>query len=211
MSQIQHLFALCRFVAGVILRSHLPSFERMLWRTCRGNILMKQTDIEVPLEDPVTVSAPSDLRTHFILSALNCASFSGLSSSSANVLYSKTLAILLIWRGLFIGWDHHQHISLIIMLVRNTPSLLHILAKTDIWIYWILDILNFFTCSCNWISSLVSAPRAPIAKSAMMSALTIHCKREDERKRTSHLPSFAETKKMKSLTLQTHGYRIRLV
>src|SRR6218665_3970961 len=47
----------------------------------------------------------------------------------------------------------------------------------------------------------------------MMSTLTIHCQRECEmvRKRTGHLPSYAETKEMKSLTLHTQGCSIGLV
>ena len=44
-----------RFVAGVILRERIPAFERMLWRACRGNVFLKQAEIETPLEDPVTV------------------------------------------------------------------------------------------------------------------------------------------------------------
>lgn len=40
------------FVAGVILRKSLPSFERMLWRACRGNVFLKVAEIEDPLEDP---------------------------------------------------------------------------------------------------------------------------------------------------------------
>jgi len=42
----------------------------------------------------------------------------------------------------------------------------------------------------------------------MMSRVTIHCQREDETvmERTGHSPSFAEAKKMKSLTLHTHGW-----
>lgn len=46
-----------RFVAGVILRERIPSFERMLWRACRGNVFLKQTEIESALEDPSTVSS----------------------------------------------------------------------------------------------------------------------------------------------------------
>lgn len=42
------------FVAGVILRERLPAFERMLWRVCRGNVFLRQADIETPLEDPVS-------------------------------------------------------------------------------------------------------------------------------------------------------------
>lgn len=42
------------FVAGVILRERIPAFERMLWRVCRGNVFLKQAEIETPLEDPVT-------------------------------------------------------------------------------------------------------------------------------------------------------------
>ena len=40
-----------------------------------------------------------------------------------------------------------------------------------------------------------------------MSTLTVHCRWEDEtaRERTGHPPSYAEAKKMKSLTLHTHG------
>merc|ERR1712130_331908 len=40
------------FVAGVILREHLPAFEKMLWRACRGNVFLRQAEIEDPLEDP---------------------------------------------------------------------------------------------------------------------------------------------------------------
>ncbi|XP_054252747.1 V-type proton ATPase 116 kDa subunit a 1 isoform X19 [Indicator indicator] len=42
------------FVAGVISRERIPTFERMLWRVCRGNVFLRQADIESPLEDPVT-------------------------------------------------------------------------------------------------------------------------------------------------------------
>ena len=45
----------CRFVAGVILRERIPAFERMLWRACRGNVFLKQSEIDAPLEDPTTV------------------------------------------------------------------------------------------------------------------------------------------------------------
>src|SRR5678816_4093294 len=47
----------------------------------------------------------------------------------------------------------------------------------------------------------------PLANSAIMSTLTVHCRWDDEtvRERTGHPPSYAEAKKMKSLTLHTHG------
>uniref|UniRef100_A0A672Q8X8 V-type proton ATPase subunit a n=1 Tax=Sinocyclocheilus grahami TaxID=75366 RepID=A0A672Q8X8_SINGR len=43
-----------QFVAGVINRERIPTFERMLWRVCRGNVFLRQTEIEDPLEDPTT-------------------------------------------------------------------------------------------------------------------------------------------------------------
>lgn len=39
-------------MAGVILRERLPSFERLLWRVCHGNVFLRQCDIDVALEDP---------------------------------------------------------------------------------------------------------------------------------------------------------------
>ncbi|XP_076258216.1 V-type ATPase subunit a family protein Vha100-2 isoform X2 [Rhynchophorus ferrugineus] len=42
------------FVAGVINREKVPSFERMLWRISRGNVFLKQAEIQNPLEDPQT-------------------------------------------------------------------------------------------------------------------------------------------------------------
>lgn len=39
------------FVAGVILRERIPAFERMLWRACRGNVFLRQAEIDQPLED----------------------------------------------------------------------------------------------------------------------------------------------------------------
>lgn len=50
------MFVHFRFVAGVILRERIPAFEKMLWRVCRGNVFLRQTEIVNPLEDPVTVS-----------------------------------------------------------------------------------------------------------------------------------------------------------
>ncbi|GAA6218006.1 V-type proton ATPase 116 kDa subunit a isoform X3 [Lates japonicus] len=42
------------FVAGVIGRERIPTFERMLWRVCRGNVFLRQAGIEESLEDPTT-------------------------------------------------------------------------------------------------------------------------------------------------------------
>lgn len=50
------MFVLRRFVAGVISRERIPTFERMLWRVCRGNVFLRKAEIEDPLEDPTTVS-----------------------------------------------------------------------------------------------------------------------------------------------------------
>lgn len=45
----------CRFVAGVIQRERLPAFERLLWRACRGNVFLRQSEITESLNDPTTV------------------------------------------------------------------------------------------------------------------------------------------------------------
>lgn len=44
------------FVAGVINRERVPAFERMLWRISRGNVFLRQAEIEKHLEDPATVN-----------------------------------------------------------------------------------------------------------------------------------------------------------
>lgn len=43
------------FVAGVVNRERVPAFERMLWRISRGNVFVRQAEIEKPMEDPATV------------------------------------------------------------------------------------------------------------------------------------------------------------
>ncbi|NP_001107162.1 V-type proton ATPase 116 kDa subunit a [Xenopus tropicalis] len=42
------------FTAGVINRERMATFERLLWRVCRGNIYLKYTELDTALEDPVT-------------------------------------------------------------------------------------------------------------------------------------------------------------
>jgi len=40
------------FLTGVVVRNKVPSFERVLWRATRGNLYMKQSDIEGQIKDP---------------------------------------------------------------------------------------------------------------------------------------------------------------
>ncbi|XP_010853231.1 PREDICTED: V-type proton ATPase 116 kDa subunit a isoform 4 [Bison bison bison] len=42
------------FTAGVVNRERMASFERLLWRICRGNIYIKFSEMDTVLEDPVT-------------------------------------------------------------------------------------------------------------------------------------------------------------
>nr|CAD7257343.1 unnamed protein product [Timema shepardi] len=42
------------FVAGVVPRERVPAFERMLWRISRGNVFLRQANLEDPLRDPNT-------------------------------------------------------------------------------------------------------------------------------------------------------------
>ncbi|XP_060635689.2 V-type proton ATPase 116 kDa subunit a 4 isoform X2 [Anolis sagrei] len=42
------------FIAGVIKRERMVPFERLLWRACRGNIYLRFSEMDTPLEDPVT-------------------------------------------------------------------------------------------------------------------------------------------------------------
>ncbi|XP_036086738.1 V-type proton ATPase 116 kDa subunit a isoform X3 [Rousettus aegyptiacus] len=42
------------FTAGVVNRERMASFERLLWRVCRGNIYLKFSEMDTVLEDPVT-------------------------------------------------------------------------------------------------------------------------------------------------------------
>uniref|UniRef100_A0A8C3PND2 V-type proton ATPase subunit a n=1 Tax=Calidris pygmaea TaxID=425635 RepID=A0A8C3PND2_9CHAR len=52
--EIIYLLTLLRFTAGVIKRERMIPFERLLWRACRGNIYLRYTEMDTPLEDPVT-------------------------------------------------------------------------------------------------------------------------------------------------------------
>lgn len=45
------------FIAGVIPREKMPSFERMLWFACRGNVFLRYEEIHQPLVDPHTGDA----------------------------------------------------------------------------------------------------------------------------------------------------------
>ena len=45
----------CSFVAGVINRERMASFERLLWIASRGKVFMKWAEIEEEIENLATV------------------------------------------------------------------------------------------------------------------------------------------------------------
>ncbi|XP_062053585.1 V-type proton ATPase 116 kDa subunit a 4 isoform X2 [Lepus europaeus] len=49
-----HVAGKLGFTAGVITRERMASFERLLWRVCRGNVYLRFSEMDAPLEDPVT-------------------------------------------------------------------------------------------------------------------------------------------------------------
>ena len=49
-------------MCGVTNRERMPMFERMLWRVCRGNVFVRQSEVQQPLEDPITVSVGGERR-----------------------------------------------------------------------------------------------------------------------------------------------------
>lgn len=55
----------------MILRERIPAFERMLWRACRGNVFLRQAEIETPLEDPSTVSKDLHSCSVYLAPSLN--------------------------------------------------------------------------------------------------------------------------------------------
>eukprot|EP00026_Physarum_polycephalum_P002686 Phypoly_transcript_02694.p1 GENE.Phypoly_transcript_02694~~Phypoly_transcript_02694.p1 ORF type:complete len:828 (+),score=115.76 Phypoly_transcript_02694:179-2662(+) len=42
------------YITGTITRPKVAAFERVLWRSTRGNLFMRQTDINEPIKDPQT-------------------------------------------------------------------------------------------------------------------------------------------------------------
>ncbi|KAG4304959.1 hypothetical protein PORY_001634 [Pneumocystis oryctolagi] len=55
------------FITGVIPRSRISAFERILWRVLRGNLYMNHTEISSPINDPIT-SEPVDKNVFIIFS-----------------------------------------------------------------------------------------------------------------------------------------------
>uniref|UniRef100_A0A8D1MAD1 V-type proton ATPase subunit a n=1 Tax=Sus scrofa TaxID=9823 RepID=A0A8D1MAD1_PIG len=64
-----HMSGKLGFTAGVIHRERMASFEKLLWRVCRGNIYLKFSEMDTVLEDPVTVGL-SDGRSQVALAAV---------------------------------------------------------------------------------------------------------------------------------------------
>jgi len=68
-------------------------------------------------------------------------------------------------------------------------------------------VVSLLDCQSRGLGIEISAPPAPPNQLSYDEYTTVHCQWEDEtvKERTGHLPSYTEAKKMKSLTLHTHG------
>uniref|UniRef100_A0A7N8YQM9 V-type proton ATPase subunit a n=1 Tax=Mastacembelus armatus TaxID=205130 RepID=A0A7N8YQM9_9TELE len=54
-SSMQRLGAKLGFISGLIQRSKIEAFERMLWRVCKGYTILSSAEVEEYMEDPDTV------------------------------------------------------------------------------------------------------------------------------------------------------------
>lgn len=48
------------FIAGIIDRTRMAGFERMLWRVSKGNLYFHQTEVEDPFRNIKNVSLPAE-------------------------------------------------------------------------------------------------------------------------------------------------------
>uniref|UniRef100_A0A8C1RNA8 V-type proton ATPase subunit a n=1 Tax=Cyprinus carpio TaxID=7962 RepID=A0A8C1RNA8_CYPCA len=54
LTELKHILRRTQQFFDEVCRERMSTFERMLWRVCRGNVFLRQADIEEPLEDPAT-------------------------------------------------------------------------------------------------------------------------------------------------------------
>uniref|UniRef100_A0A8D1YY38 V-type proton ATPase subunit a n=1 Tax=Sus scrofa TaxID=9823 RepID=A0A8D1YY38_PIG len=62
-----HMSGKLGFTAGVIHRERMASFEKLLWRVCRGNIYLKFSEMDTVLEDPVTVGLSDEIKKNIFI------------------------------------------------------------------------------------------------------------------------------------------------
>ncbi|MGH0143426.1 UNVERIFIED_CONTAM: hypothetical protein FKN15_040436 [Acipenser sinensis] len=61
------------FITGVIRREKMASFERLLWRACRGNIYVKQSDMDTEVKERVRIVEATEIMLLAVVSpAIRC-------------------------------------------------------------------------------------------------------------------------------------------
>ncbi|KAI4820249.1 hypothetical protein KUCAC02_028233 [Chaenocephalus aceratus] len=65
---MQRLGAKLGFISGLIQRTKIQAFERMLWRVCKGYTILSYAEVEEYLEDPDTVVGGAFQRVVFLIS-----------------------------------------------------------------------------------------------------------------------------------------------
>lgn len=81
------------FVVGVMNRERFLSFERMIWRISRGNIFVRQSEIEEPFKDPKTVGFVIDIITNFIQASFFLTETGRLQSCFRSLLPRRTIEV----------------------------------------------------------------------------------------------------------------------
>ncbi len=75
MKKIKFILFICRYISGIIARDVLDQFCRVLWRSSRGNIFLRTSEIDDDIFDPKSVvmtiprfsSLIEDKMNHYVL------------------------------------------------------------------------------------------------------------------------------------------------